>query len=483
MMNRIIIYVLLWAGMTAVYAGVARDFSLKGSGQPAFLGNAIIDLRLQNETIWAATGFGLNVSTDLGASWRHFAPGQYPGKGGVSAMGFMDENTLWIATAYDTTVENESLSVGGGLNYTQDGGETWHHINQPVDDKDVTDYSPTTTRVQNVTFDMAFLDSTIWIASFGGGLRRSDDMGQSWRVVTTDGQPFSSLNHLNHRAFSVMTENGNIWYGSAEGISKSSDGGKSWQRYTHQNQDQPISGNFVVALAWQPATQTVWAATVEAVDGDEKRAVSYSTDGGANWHVALEGVFAHNFGFEGETVFVAADAGLFISDDGGANWFRVPEVVDQRNGDRILDDEYFSAAGQVVNGRSYWWLGSSDGLALTTDRGNSWRLIRSFVSTRERPVPAVYAYPSPFSPPRNGYTRFQFDIGTATEVEVRIYNWAMEHVRTLKETEDNWSPDSQDRNVIWDGRDSFGRIVDTGVYFFRAVVGNKISWGKVVVVD
>ncbi len=464
-------------------AGISRGFSLFGEETPAFLGNAIIDITVHKGAIWAATGFGINVSEDFGQSWRHFAPGQYPAKGGVSAMGFMDDSTLWIATAYDTTAEGENLSVGGGLSYTRDGGATWVHIPQPVDDKNETEYSPTTTAVQNVTFDIAFLDSSVWIASFGGGLRKTDDMGKTWQVVTTDGQPFSSLNHLNHRAFSLMTENGNIWYGSAEGISKSGDGGRTWQRFTHQNQDEPISGNFVVALAWQEATQTVWAATVEAVDSDEIRAVSKSDDGGQTWDVVLEGVFAHNFGFDGETVFVAADKGLYVSDDGGRNWFRLPEVVDPRNGDRVLDDEYFSAASLEDAGRHLWLFGSSDGLALTEDRGNSWRLIRSFISTRERITPAVYAYPSPFSPPRNGYTRFQFHINTPVDVTVTIYNWAMEPVRTIKETEGNWSVDSRDRNVIWDGKDAYGRIVDTGVYFFRAEIGEKVTWGKVVVID
>ncbi len=477
------IALLMLAAAGLIHGGVAQSFKLQGADNPAFLGNAIVDLVVRDNRILASTGFGLNISHDYGASWKSFTPGLYPGKGGVSAMGYMDNNTLWIATAFDTTAEDQSFSAGGGLSYTTDGGRNWTYIRQPVDSVGETEYAPTTTNIQNITFDIAFLDSTIWIASFGGGLRRSDDMGQSWRVVTTDGKPFNSFNNLNHRAFSVMTENGNIWYGSAEGISKSTDGGESWERFTHQNQDRPISGNFVVALAWQEATQTVWAATIEAVDGEEVRAVSKSEDGGQSWDTVLKGVFAHNFGFDGETVFVAADLGLYISDDRGGNWYELPPVVDSSNGEKVLDREYFSAASQSDNGLTRWWLGSGDGLVSTTDRGNNWRITRSFVSTRQRTSPPVYAYPSPFSPPRGGYTRFQFDISADTAVEIKIYNWAMEHVRTLNADEGNWSDSSRDRSVEWDGRDIDGRIVDSGVYFFRADIGGKVTWGKVVIID
>ncbi|HHM02581.1 MAG TPA: hypothetical protein ENJ15_06170 [Caldithrix abyssi] len=478
-----IMLLMLTAGISLLRGGVAQSFKLQGGDTPSFLGNATVDLLVHNDQLWASTGFGLNVTRDQGQSWQSFMPGHYPSKGGVSALGFMDDRTLWIATAFDTTAEDQNFSAGGGLSYTRDGGKSWTYIPQPVDAVDETEYAPTTTNIQNITFDIAFHDSTVWIASFGGGLRRSDDMGRSWQVVTPDGQPFNSLNNLKHRAFSVMTENGNIWYGSAEGISKSEDGGLSWRHFTHQNQDRPISGNFVVALAWQEATQTVWAATIEAVDGDEIRAVSKSEDGGNSWDVVLKGVFAHNFGFDGETVFVAADLGLFVSDDRGANWYELPPVVDSSNGEKILDREYFSATSQTVNGRTWWWMGSGDGLASTTDRGNSWRVTRSYISTRQRTSPAVYAYPSPFSPPRSGYTRFQFDISGNTPVEIKIYNWAMEHVRTLNEDEGNWSDGSRDRSVEWDGRDIDGRIVDSGVYFFRADIGGKVTWGKVVVID
>ncbi|MCB0281211.1 MAG: hypothetical protein KDF60_01420 [Calditrichaeota bacterium] len=448
-----------------------------------FLGNGIVDILAVENSVWAATGYGLNVSFDQGTTWQAFTSDDYLAKGGISALNLMDDSTLWIASAFDTTAQDEDLPAGGGLSYTRNGGQTWTFVKQPVDSRNETTYSPTTTTVQNLTFDIAFVDSTVWIASFGGGLRRSDDMGKSWQVVTTDGEPFSSLDYLNHRGFSLVSENGNLWYGSADGISKSEDNGQTWQRFTHQNQEYPISGNFVVAMAWQEATKTLWAATIEAVDQGEVRAVSKTTNGGLSWQVVLEGVFAHNFGFDGETVFVAADEGLFISDDNGANWYTAPPIVDYKNGEEILSNEYYSAASQADSTGNRWWLGSSDGLATTNDHGNTWQVVRSFISTRERSKPQVYAYPSPFSPSRSGYTRFQYDIKSDTQVEIKIFNFAMEQVVTINDNETNFENGSYDRSTKWDGRDAVGKPVASGVYFFRAKIGKEVSWGKVVVIN
>ena len=474
--------------------GVRKSFQLgmeSNSAGQTFLGNGVVDLLSGKNSIWAATGYGLNASYDQGKSWKIFTSNEYKGKGGVSAIGFMDDSTLWIATAFDTTAQGEDLSAGGGLSYTRDGGLTWTHIKQPVDSRDVSEYSPTTTVVQNLTFDFAFIDSTIWIASYGGGLRRSDDMGQSWQVVTTDGHPFSSFDYLSHRGFSLLAENGNLWYGSAEGISKSTDNGQTWQRFMHANQEYPISGNFVVALAYQEATHTVWAATVEAVNEGEVRAVSKTTNGGLTWQVVLKGIFAHNFGFDDESVFVAADEGLFISEDSGENWYKAPPVVDSQSGEEILSNEFYSAASQVSGNTSRWWLGSSDGLATTTDRGNTWQVVRSFVSTRERTKPKVYAYPSPFSPSRSGYTRFQYNVDdgsgrvldTNDDIEIKIYNFAMEHVVTIRDDKTGFRSETGDFSTKWDGKDSVGKLVASGVYFFRARIGNEVSWGKVVVIN
>ncbi len=487
MKKLLFIFTMLAAVCFASAQGLPKTIADMGDGgifNGYLYGNGISDFLFQDSTVWVATNYGLNKSVDDGNFWTSYDSKEFIGKGSVSALAQMDSTTLWIATIFDTVVtDGSSLIAGGGLSYTRDNGETWIHISQPVDDKDETEYYPTTTNVQNTTWDIAFIDSTIWIASWGGGLRRSDDMGKTWQVVTTDGKIFDVKNNLNHVAFSLLSENGNLWVGTAEGISKSTDNGATWQRFNHQNQEAPISGNFVVALAYQPYNNAIWAATNTAVDTSERRGVSKSLNGGHTWETYLEGVFVHNFAFDGPRVYAASDDGMFFSDDGGENWYKVPPVFDKVTQDELFGDVYYSAGVQQLDNGSRLWLGSSDGIAYTEDNGNTWRVIRSFVSTKIRKDPAVYAYPSPFSPSRDDYVRFQFDLAESGDVKIIVYDFAMAEVATISGYYDVPDKNMSDRNIKWDGKNKAGDTAASGVYFFRAEINGKVSWGKLVIIN
>lgn len=484
-----LLFLLLMLSMPMLLSAQAvfkSTFALQGESDPfagRLVGNGMVDLLAKDSLIWAATGYGLNKGIyDLQKqdwNWQVFRSVDYYSKGGVSALGYMDDSTLWIATAFDTTVRGEDLPAGGGLSYTRDNGKTWKHVRQPVDSRDEDRYAPTTTVIQNLTYDIAFIDSTIWIASFGGGLRRSDDMGQNWQVITTDGKFFSSAANLNHRAFSLLSVEDTLWVGTAEGISKSTDNGRTWQRFVFSDtSEQTISGNFVVALACQEFNHTVWAATVQAEDTAEIRAVSKSSDWGKTWQRALvdEQLFAHNFAFSDATVFVPTDQGLYYSEDEGNAWKVIHEIQDVASGDEIFQEEYYSAAVQDWNNEKRLWLGNSDGLATHLLSGAliDWQVIRSFVSTKVRTKPAVYAYPSPFSPSRHLYIRFEYDTALSLDEEIKIYDFGMNEVAAIP---------FSDLKPKWDGKTNGGTTAASGVYLFRAKVNGKVTWGKIVVIN
>ena len=239
-----------------------------------------------------------------------------------------------------------------------------------------------------------------------------------------------------------------------------------------------------MALAYQEQTNTIWAATIETdVDTSEFRAVSKSENGGETWQILLPGVFAHNFAFDGQTVYVAADQGLFVSDNGGNNWYQLPQIEDYITNEKLHGEEYFSAAVTKEGILHRLWVGNEDGLASTIDNGNTWRIHRSFRSTREDETPRAYAYPSPFSPSRQDYVRFQYDITRSGQVVIDIYDFAMDHVATITEYESAPVNDTYDRSAKWDGRNRYGVNVASGVYFFRINIEGKISWGKLVIIN
>jgi hypothetical protein len=280
----------------------------------------------------------------------------------------------------------------------------------------------------------------------------------------------------------VISENGNLWVGTAEGISKSEDKGETWQRFTSKNQEFPISGNFVVALAYQSYTNTIWAATIET-DTSEIRAVSKSDDGGLSWTVMLENTFPHNFAFDRERVYVAADEGMFLSDNGGENWYLLPHIRDDQTGEEILTTIFYSAGVSYNEDMSMLWAGSADGLAMTPDNGNTWQVFRSFQSTRQLNTPDAYAYPSPFSPSRDLYVRFQYDINASGEVLVEIFDFAMDKVATIRDYKVFADASNADRSTKWDGRSDNGDVVASGVYLFRLTLAGKEAWGKIVIIN
>ncbi len=465
-----------------------QSFYLVEDGHPfanTLYGNGIVDIVTKDDTVWVATGYGLskavyNPQTN-DWNWTTFTSSDFVGKGGVSAMGYMDARTFWIATAFDTVTSaaDESLPAGSGLSYTRDGGKTWHHVPQPVDSVGEQRYAPTTTVIQNLIYDIAFIDSTIWIASFGGGLRRSDDMGKTWQVVTTDKRPFSSLANLSHRVFSLLSVGDTLWVGSAAGISKSTDNGQTWQNFSFSRTDtNTISGNFVVALAYQPAKHAIWAATIQAEDTSEFRAVSVTYDWGKTWHrlLAEHQLFSHNFAFYGEQAFVATDQGLFWYLPDTDEWKVVTDIQDYASGNEIFQMEYYSVAVQQFNGVARLWLGNADGLAMKIlgDPTADWHVFRSFVSTALRKDPPVYAYPVPFSPSRHRYVRFEYDTNKTLNEPIRIYDFAMDLVKEIPQ--ENLKPK-------WDGTNDHGDVVASGVYFFRAKINGKVTWGKIVVIN
>ncbi|MCG8605641.1 hypothetical protein MJD09_11665, partial [bacterium] len=398
---------------------------------------------------------------------------------GVSGLALSDD-VIWVATGFDTTTEFGRFQAGGGLAYSLDGGQVWNFVPQPG-----------ATNVQNITFDIAIHENEIWITSFGGGLRKSSDLGMNWEVVTPDSFVFDPLGNLNHRAFSVLSVDGTLWVGTAGGLNRSTDGGEIWTNFNHQNQAEPISGNFVVAIGQQTYgnKKVIWAGTrettVESGDATEFRGVSWSEDQGFTWRTGLRGETVHNFAFDDSVVYAASDNGLFKSIDNGENWALFPMIESPAQNRIVLSDKVFAAG---VSSGSTLWAGTGNGLAQTTNNGRSWRIFQVFTPTGQDGSPRTYAYPNPFSPSVHntvsgvGHVRFQYNTLNDTRVTLKIYDFSMDHVTTV--VEDVPRPANDDFYEIWNGFDANGNMVDNGVYFYRLELeGDGSYWGKLIVLN
>lgn len=447
--------------------------------------NSIGEIIIDGDVLWVGTGRGLMKSVDDGLSWTVFDAASGIGRGGVSAVAVQGE-TVWVATSMDTLTDQGRLDAGMGLAVTHDGGATWKYIPQPVDSPDETEFAPTTVVINNVTFDIALTEDAVWITSFAGGLRRSTDDGETWEIVTVDGHPFDTLGRLSHRLFAVHYDGEALWAGSAAGVHKSTDGGENWVTFDHGNQAQPISGNFVVAIASQPrfGGKRIWAATIEALGVGEFRAASYTDDGGLTWQVTLKGEFPHNFAFDPATdaAFAATDNGLMRSVN-ASDWAAYDRIVDTEKDVELLARKTFCAASDGVS----LYMGSGDGMARTRDNGLTWTVFRAWASPGVDDEPETYAYPNPFSSTRhnvngdNGHVRFQYRCKSDCSVDIKVYDFSMALVATVA-SDKSRSPGEWAE--VWDGRTDLGETVANGVYYYKVDrSGHKTVWGKVMVLN
>ena len=486
-----------------------KSLSKINSSNP--ISNSILDIIAIGDTVWLGTSRGVSVSFDRGENWTNFFGTSPFGDDNISAIGY-DNGTFWAATA--TIVEGvagESVPAGTGLKYTIDNGLTWTAVPQPVDHQDSTtvEYGinilqalPVTVTQQNLTFDMAFTPGTIWITSFAGGLRKSTDKGESWQRVVLPPDALDSISpedtldfcispvpgsfcavgNLNHRVFSVIsTDDTTLYVGTANGINKSTDNGISWVKFNHQNQNEPISGNFITALGFNDFTKTIWAATWLADGPGEYYGVSSSDDGGASWKTFLRDERTHNFGFKIFDVISATDNGAFRSTNKGNSWILPNSIVDESSNVSLNTSVYFSAAseGNTV------WLGSDDGLARLRDNTSLWNGTWKvyFASQPLKAPDETYAYPNPFSPKQEQLKIKYSTGGKDASVTIRIYDFGMNYVRTIIQNAPRnrtleGAPD------FWDGKDEMGNIVPNGVYLYRVDVdSDNPHFGKVIVMQ
>lgn len=134
--------------------------------------------------------------------------------------------------------------------------------------------------------------------------------------------------------------------------------------------------------------------------------------------------------------------------------------------------EPFAAAGRL-------WLGSEDGTALSNDGGNRWTIFRAEIAVDEKTK--TYAYPNPFAPRIDGNVRIRYQLPRAASVTIRIFDFAMNPVRTLIQNEMRRAGEDED---VWNGRTDTGARVANGVYFYSVeVAGEAPLRGKILVLE
>lgn len=480
--------------------------------------NFITDIILNGDTVWFGTGSGVMRTRDNFNTFDSYFGIDLFGEDDISGINVF-EKVVAVGTAITQEINDEAIPTGTGIKVSTDYGLNWESYPQPIDGLNDTIITYGSNNLlalavvvpeQNLSYDLTITRTegdlgnyTIWITSFAGGLRKSTDYGNTWQRVVLPPDDLDSifiggtynfkvdpLQNLNHRAFTIEKLNDStLFVGTADGINRSTDWGKSWRKYNYQNTSHTAStdgvgGNFVVNMHAQfyQSNQIIWAASRPADDNNESNSLSYSSDGGFTWFNTLEDIASNGIGSKDSIVYALTNDGLWRANYGEFIWARAGTIVDLETNDLITTPLFYSAnhIGDTL------YIGSADGLLRTVELGQpwvgQWKVFRAITPIDINSDTKTYAAPNPFAPD-DEIVRIFYKTGKPTsQITIKIFDFGMQPVRTVIQNATRNTPD--EIFTQWDGKNDKGRQVDNGVYFYRIKIdGDEEYWGKILVLQ
>ncbi|HEX8385333.1 MAG TPA: FlgD immunoglobulin-like domain containing protein [Rubricoccaceae bacterium] len=436
----------------------------------------------------------------------------------------------------------EPPSTAAGFAVSTDGGRTFRYRFPALDEfaDTLVVYGASTLRAAPTTFpqnappvDIAIADGdTVYAATLLGGLRRTTNGGATWRrivlppdslVVLDPGETYDfpyepgqnaradstfPTQGLNFAPYSVLyDEAGTLWVGTLNGLNRSfrvpGQADPGWVRYL----DSPFPssaggaqgpvGNLVYALETRPdaaGRDAVWAAcwpsgVAGATEDEEFGVVVWrgdDADGFALFEAVLLGVQVYDLAFDADRAYAASPSGLYVSADDGASW-RVVTTFPAADG-RLLPVNPNVGVFSVAVAATGLYVGTGDGLLRSTDGGLTWELLRASNEPgadtsgdgtgADVPDVDVYAYPNPFSP-SDGALRVRFTLDGPADVTVRVFDPAMNLVRTVEAP----GRPAGANEVSWDGLTDGGLRVSNGAYIYVVRAGGRQLSGRVLVFE
>ncbi len=320
----------------------------------------------------ATTDFTGWMSPNGGADWKYCPPCNAPWHNNIYALAFIPNRPGLVFGAaslkhdlpyWHHMVSRESRPElwRGGVIVSEDGGESWNHL-EP--DKVGLPDLPTT----DIYYDES--GNTLYIAMVGGGVYKSNDLGNSWQEFN------GGLSEKNYNALRLCVNHAGLLYLVVT---------TAWDAVT----ETVISGEIyrMAADAWEQIDlpqELVFPVDIEFSQNDTAMYVScfqlwrelirhgkgaYGMPG--LWRLDKDGVnemiysgspvYCTKFvpGSEKRMLLCTSDDGAHISDDGGVSWNRISDLPPGNIHSATFDpdnptDVYLTTFGQGV------WRGGID---------------------------------------------------------------------------------------------------------------------------
>ena len=177
------------------------------------------DVLAYNDTVWIGTSSGIARSFDGGATWRNLKfrldkdgrplPGNIGGNWvvGIERQLMPGGATIWVGAR--TTGEGQVNSI----NFSFDDGESWQFSGPPF------------------AWNFAFTDNYIWAGS-NEGLVSSSDGGVTWEEVPVEDPGTRDMLQGTTAGLATVPDGqggSTLWVGSDTGLGRSEDEGESWR--------------------------------------------------------------------------------------------------------------------------------------------------------------------------------------------------------------------------------------------------------------
>jgi len=377
----------------------------------------------------------------------------------------------WSYIWTDSTAQNNfrCLAVKGGkifggtdnknLQVTSDMGKTWYEkgpqngLNIPF----------------GIVDALLVLPSGSILLCARNGVYKSNDDGESWHVVCADG------------GYALLrTRNGVVFCGKGNGgIYKSTNEGEAWTVAA----DSVLStiSYFTGFIETRGGVLLAITDSYKTADG-----IFRSTDGGKTWTQSNKGLSETNFvsiasdsKSSPEKIFAAGYSnGVFVTEDGGLNWFPVAELPERRGGAVFSTSQAFYFGFCIWNREAVYQLISSAYRSSNFPLGfmvlsgcqyddrhdlvgtHNGVLLATYpqVTAVEKQVPISFSlsqnYPNPFNPS----TTIQFSLPNRVNVNLTVYNTLGQIVETIVSGELS----SGIHQYVWNAGN-----MPSGIYFYQ----------------
>jgi ligand-binding sensor domain-containing protein len=361
-----------------------------------------------NGLIWAGTwGHGLYFSNDNGSNWQYT---DFVNKK-VSSIICSGDNDIFVATS-------------NGFYLSENAGQSWM-------EKD--------SGLSNIRIEaMIMIDSCIYIGTFGSGVYKSCDKGNTWLNISFN---------LPSQTIRALTKFSNyILCGTSQGIYRSSELSTDWEEIFQVTSPQTL---FV------DINEQIFVGTV--YDG-----AFISKDSGITWNnLVNNGLYAsdvRSFGTDlaGNIYAGTYGAGIYVSHDSGNNWINLNEGLTHK----------------TVNS----FVTNSDGFIFAgTIGGGVYKSIEAITSVSTDNIFSIDTYslsqnyPNPFNPE----TSIKYSLPLDGNVKIEVFDILGKHIKTLV--------DDYKQSGVYEIKFN-GASLSSGIYFYSLSAGGLSLTKKFVVI-